>query len=32
MIIGKLVGGITAIFVAIFMANRMLGKPEIETK
>ena len=32
MIVGKLVGGITAIFVAIFMANRMLGKPETEVK
>ncbi|MGM0309138.1 ethanolamine utilization protein EutH [Enterococcus sp. AZ045] len=26
MMVGKIVGGITAIFVAVFMANRLLGK------
>ncbi|KGX84514.1 ethanolamine utilization protein EutH [Pontibacillus litoralis] len=28
MIVGKMVGGITAIFVAMFIANKMLGKNE----
>ncbi len=32
MIVGKLVGGVTAIFVAIFIANRMLGKTATENK
>ncbi|MDR0922698.1 MAG: ethanolamine utilization protein EutH [Lactobacillales bacterium] len=31
-IVGKLVGGITAVFVAIFMANRMIAKEETASK